>query len=425
MTVKPIKFEETNLYRHPDFAPLPQPEQGMMKREPQRTPNRPNQVLRTRTEHLGESFSAEFDDEDDGNLFDNVDVTDGHSDDVSFDATAVSMDAAPKIMDVARSVNTPNGLPLARTSPVRHTGPPRPPPARIQGAPNGPGAAQQQRPNQAPGRPPVNGSVQRQPQTPLQQQNQARPEQNRGRMPPPVSENPAAPRPPVQQQQNAPQAPNNQPLRPTPPQAQTGSDPSRAGAQAPTTPAANAPPVMNSRPPVGFVTSRAAELLQNSEANTSLNHLPTFNPHAESPVPKDKRTPGVDPRKSAPVKRQTVGAPPAPEPVAQPANLSRTGGVSNTGGQARPSNFVNPHQDVNRRIGMPGATGYAVSPGGNRGAYRPPTFNNGAGVKRERPPLGDVSNQGAIGHGGSDGPDAKRQRVEAQGTENAAGVVGT
>jgi len=74
---------------------------------------------------------------------------------------------------------------------------------------------------------------------------------------------------------------------------------------------------------------------------------------------------------------------------------------------------------------MPGATGYAVSPSGNRGAYKPPTFNNGAGVKRERPPLGDVSNQGPNGQVGGDGPDAKRQRVEAQGTENVAGAVGT
>jgi hypothetical protein len=91
---------------------------------------------------------------------------------------------------------------------------------------------------------------------------------------------------------------------------------------------------------------------------------------------------------------------------------------------------VNPQQDLNRRIGMPGAPNYAMSPSANRGAYKPPTFANGAvGVKRERPPLQDVSNQGGTAGGnGSEGPDVKRQRVEATttGAENAPpSVVGT
>jgi recombination DNA repair RAD52 pathway protein len=47
MNVKPIKFEENNLYRHPDFAPPHQDGQELVKREPQRTPMRANQVLRT------------------------------------------------------------------------------------------------------------------------------------------------------------------------------------------------------------------------------------------------------------------------------------------------------------------------------------------------------------------------------------------
>lgn len=70
---------------------------------------------------------------------------------------------------------------------------------------------------------------------------------------------------------------------------------------------------------------------------------------------------------------------------------------------------------------MPGAPNYAMSPSANRGAYKPPTFANGAGgVKRERPPLQDVSNQGANGAvGGGEGPDVKRQRIE-----NAAPTTG-
>lgn len=69
---------------------------------------------------------------------------------------------------------------------------------------------------------------------------------------------------------------------------------------------------------------------------------------------------------------------------------------------------------------MPGAPNYAMSPSGNRGAYKPPTFANGAGgMKRERPPLQDVSNQGANGGADDEGPDVKRQRIE-----NAAPTTG-
>ncbi|KAH3997532.1 hypothetical protein HBI24_152550 [Parastagonospora nodorum] len=422
MKVKPIKFEEGSLYRHATYAPRPQEEQAVVKHEPQRTPMRPNQVLRTRTEHLGESFGAEFDDEFDGNLFDGVDVTEGHGDEFSFDAGSAPAESAPapmpRAVEAVRSTNGANGangVRSARTSPIRQTGPPRQPPPRMQPANgiNGQGPPQN-RPNQGPGRPSPAGPMQRQPQTPVQPQNQQRPDQNGGRMPPPNSNNSAnmAPRPPVQQNQQ----PQNQPLRNTPPDAQHAPAQPRPAPQAQgvTTPSANpAPP--NGRPPVGFITSRAAELLQNSDAAVpSIAHLPTFNPNAESPVPKDKRTPGIDNRRSAPVKREQVGAPPAPPPAAEPAN-SRP---------SRPSNFVNPQQDMNRRIGMPGAPSYAMSPSANRGAYKPPTFANGAaGVKRERPPLQDVSNQGA--NAGIEGPDVKRQRVEgATGTENG-GPVGS
>lgn len=235
-----------------------------------------------------------------------------------------------------------------------------------------------------------NGLNQRQPQTPLQ---------------------PAMQRPNGQQQQetkhpvNAPQ-PQNQ---------------ARAPPQAPpANHAANQQPP-NGRPPVGFVTSRAAELLQNPDAPASLNHLPAFNPHAESPIPKDQRTPGIDHARSVPIKRDTIGAPPAPQPPAQQG--SRPGSVGPpAAGFGRPTNFVNPHHDANRRIGMPGAPNYAMSPSANRGAYKPPTFANGAqhnGIKRERPVLQDVSNTGVSG----EGPDIKKQRVDAPGVENVGPVI--
>jgi hypothetical protein len=66
-----------------------------------------------------------------------------------------------------------------------------------------------------------------------------------------------------------------------------------------------------------------------------------------------------------------------------------------------------------------------MSPSANRGAYKPPTFANGAGVKRERGVLSDVSNtgngNGSVGVG--EGPDAKRQKVDAAGGAENAGVV--
>ena len=77
---------------------------------------------------------------------------------------------------------------------------------------------------------------------------------------------------------------------------------------------------------------------------------------------------------------------------------------------------------------MPGAPNYAMSPSANRGAYKPPTFANGAGapngLKRERPALQDVSNTGMNGNGAAsgDGPDAKKQKVDAPGVENVAAV---
>jgi recombination DNA repair RAD52 pathway protein len=419
--VKPIRFEEGNLYRHPNFAPPPPEGQSVVKQEPQRTPMRPNQVLRTRTEHLGESFGAEFDDEFDGNLFDGVDVTEAHGDEVSFDAGSVTTGSAPKGIE-ARPAVVPNGLPSARTSPVRQTGPPRQPPPRVQttNGVNGQGSAPQQRPNQGPGRPTPAAPIQRQPQTPNQQQNQPRPDQQKGHMPPPNTDTTSASRPSVQQNNHQPHP--NQPLRTTPPEAQQTTVQPRPvqlaqGAAAPPT----NPQPPNGRPHVGFVTSRAAERLQNADANTAMSPLPTFNPNVESPVPKEKRTPGFDHKRSAPVKREQVGAPPAPPPAAEPAS-SRTGGP----GAGRPTNFVNPHQDMNRRIGMPGAPNYAMSPSANRGAYKPPTF--AAGMKRDRPPLQDVSNQGTAGGATADGegPDVKRQRVEATtamtGAENTGPV---
>ncbi|XPT00764.1 DNA repair protein rad52 [Ascochyta lentis] len=413
MKVKPIKFEEGNLYRHPDFAlPRPQDEQALVKPEPLRTPGRSNQILRTRTDHLTHSTTAEsadFDDEFDGNLFDGVEVSEDQGE-TTFDS-ASSDTVVPRAIEAAKQTNGMDGTnstKSGRNTPGPQNGPPQPH-AQRPSAPVGRGQGpppQQFQPNQGPGRPQSNGPNQRGPQTPQQ----PRPDQAR-RMPPPTADMNKAPG----QQQQTGQQPQQQSLRPTPPQAQQANQP-RPGPQAAghTGPANNAPN-LNVRPPVGFVTSRAAEQLQNAESAAALNSL-AFNPHAESPVPKDKRTPGLDHTRSVPVKRKDDGSAPVPPPqgLGRPANGS-------SAGLNRPSTFANPQQDTTRRIGMPGAPNYAMSPSANRGAYKPPTFANGGapnGLKRERVVLQDVSNAGVNGVT-AEGGDAKRQRVEVPGAENA------
>ncbi|USP76625.1 uncharacterized protein yc1106_03899 [Curvularia clavata] len=417
MKVKPVKFQEDSLYRHADFAPqLPRPEpQTIVKQEAQNTPARPDQILRTRTEQLSnESFGADFDDETDENLFDGVDVSEGHGDEFTLPGPFPTSEASTsRTIELAK----PNGISSGRNSPVRNTGPPGQPNGKPVQAGRGHPVAQQQHPsNQGSRRPSPQISNGRQPQTPVQQQ--TRPVQNSGNMPPPVAENGGASRPVGQQNQHA---PNNQPSRPMPPHAQQSHNQQRPGqqGQAVAPPMAN-PAAPNQRPPVGFVTSRAAELLQTAETPT-LNNLPQFNPNVESPIPKDKRTPGVDHARSTPIKREAVGAPPAPQPASQRP------GVTSTGSFNRP-NIVNPHLDANRRIGMPSTPNFTMSPSANRGAYKPPTFANGNGpngVKRERAALQDVSNMAVNGNATAEGPDAKKQKVDAPGTENTAGVANT
>ncbi|KAL1655351.1 DNA repair protein rad52 [Didymella pomorum] len=406
MKVKPIKFQEDNLYRHPDFAPPPQEEQALVKSEPQRTPSRPNHILRTRTEHLTHSTTAEsadFDDEFDGNLFDGVEVSEDHGENT---LESVSSDTVgPRAIEASRPGNGTNGTNSGRNTPGPVIGHPQP---QRQAAPmgRGQGPPQQHQINQGPGRPQPNGPNQRGPQTPQQpRQDQTR------RMPPPTNDIHKAPMP----QQLDGQQPQQQPLRPTPPQAQQANQPRPAPQVAGNAGPQNNGPAPNVPAQVGFASARAAEQIQTANAAIPLNSV-AFNPHAESPVPKEKRTPGLDHTRSVPVKRKDDGNAPIPQPqgLGRPAN----GGAA---GFNRPSNFVNPQQDTNRRIGMPGGgANFAMSPSTNRGAYKPLSINNPAAnaLKRERGALQDVTNAGPNG-AATEGGDAKRQRVEVPGAENA------
>jgi hypothetical protein len=154
-----------------------------------------------------------------------------------------------------------------------------------------------------------------------------------------------------------------------------------------------------------------------------MNNIPAFNPHVDSPVPKEKRTPGIDHTSSRPIKRQEIGATTGQQSAApvQPTTTT-TGGFSRPApavGRPGNTNFINPQQDMNRRIGMPGGGGATMSPTLNRNAYKPPM---------KRPPLQDVSNaRGGVGMIGE--PEAKRRKVEGEGdvgdAENAAPVEST
>lgn len=132
--------------------------------------------------------------------------------------------------------------------------------------------------------------------------------------------------------------------------------------------------------PSGFITGRAVDLLDKPVEARPPTASMAFDPHFESPS--IRRTQGVNPGKSAPIKISTINRQsPAPSGLNGPAVNVRT-------------NFVNPSADPNRRVGMPQA---------NRGAYKPPTT-----VKR--PALADVSNIQAA----EDGPEVKKPRIEAE-----------
>ncbi|KAF2117869.1 Rad52/22 family double-strand break repair protein-domain-containing protein [Lophiotrema nucula] len=398
MKVKPVKLDEANMYRHPDFAPPVKDEGAMIKREVHQTPMRTSHISRNTTENSMVT-NTEFEDEFGGDLFDGVEIgVEAQGEEFTFENVSIPDESAMK------AIAPPNGSGSNRNSQGANAGPSRQAMARVQSMPavrqQGGGNQQPRQQPNGPGRPPTNQPNVRGPQNPGAVQN-GRPEQNRSRMPPPTVDIHAPPRPP-----HAPQ-PQNQQARPQPPQAQ---QPNSAENQRTTTPGPAPNPPAAHRPPVGFVTSRAAELMQNTESPIPLN-LPAFNTAVDSPIPPEKRTPGIDHRTSRAIKRQEVNQPEAPIPPPQPQDP-----VQGQGPTTRPSNFINPHHDTNRRIGMPAA----MSPLANRSAYKPPSM---AGVKR--PPLADVSNSNGGNAGSGDGPDAKKQKVDAPGVENGGAAVNT
>jgi DNA repair and recombination protein RAD52 len=145
----------------------------------------------------------------------------------------------------------------------------------------------------------------------------------------------------------------------------------------------------------GFFSARAAAMLpegQTAEGPPAPipNHLPAFNPHAESPS--IRKTPGIDHKTSKPLTRDLKHVPGSAQPVAASPG-PRT-------------NVVNPQLDAIRKIGAPGG----FSPMANRGSFKQPLkrpVDSATGANRT--PLTDLPANGPIG--ADSGGDAKRQRI--------------
>lgn len=137
------------------------------------------------------------------------------------------------------------------------------------------------------------------------------------------------------------------------------------------------------------MTSRVAGMLNQPGGALPPTTDLAFNPHAESPS--IRRTQGVNPGKSAPVRRLQVdgaanGGAQSAQQQQQPGGAGFQSAAGNgMNGAARPTttNYINPSADTNRRVGMPQAGGYH-----NRGAYRPPA----PAAPAKRPAMTDVTN---------------------------------
>ncbi|KAL2355700.1 hypothetical protein BJ546DRAFT_641870 [Cryomyces antarcticus] len=416
LKIAPSKWDAENLHRHPEYAPIKKEALNEMALS-SGNENRPQGMP-----SLQSNPSTEFEDEFGGNVFDEVDFS--HPDEVVLDAsiTDASIDNTATAPNARHQVSRVQSMPVLR------------PPNSVQHPQHPQHGQQPQRPQQ-----PLRG-----PQTPNGNAN-AQLEAGRRRMLPPHA-NANQPLRPAQAQPLPPQTgPNLEQQGPRSNSSSASDSAAQAQSRAPPQDRQNENPAQKitppyimqaplpegHEPPVGFITSRAAELLKNP-SDPLPNGVPAFNPHAESPS--IRRTHGVNPGKSAPVSRTALSA---PQPLAAPLTGNVDGAATtniinnnsgNANGTAPPprTNFVNPAADAGRRIGMPGAG--VPSPLANRSAYKPPSVKRPAPADAAaRPPLADVSNvvsDGAADSAGGRGGDAKRAKLSGaqNGAQNGAAV---
>jgi DNA repair and recombination protein RAD52 len=393
--VQPSKWDAGDLHRHRDFAPI----KKEVISDEQAPQNRTSAVQRNASVQSNNSVasfgSAEFEDDFGGNFFDDTDFS--HPDEVRLDDT--TMAGGDGHNDGQQQIDQRQGVPRTHSMPqMRSVNIQAPTPLQGMQAPQRPQSVQRPPTNAAQG---AGAPRMGPPQTPGAQQRH-------------------------HQQQQQPANRQHQHIsdgsRSNPSSAGTTDSPSNKGAhRLPQDSTAQAPPArpllaedhaMPTHPPpgapIGFVTGRKADLLNQPPEARPLDANFAFNPHAESPS--IRRTQGVNPGKSAPISRQLLTAASGAQSPGIAANPQPTGAPGNGfNGVQRPtnSNFVNPSADMNRKIGMPNS-----GPGGfpnNRGAYKPH-----AGVKRSA--MADVTN---THHPQTDGAnDAKKPRVETAAGEN-------
>ncbi|KAI1158021.1 hypothetical protein F5B18DRAFT_665537 [Nemania serpens] len=354
--VGPTKFDEDNLHRHADFA---KKERDMVKVEPKavadKSSNRASASVASDALALEDDF-GDFDMADFG-------VTeDGHPDEVvlpgSHDYAARSGEKSQS--SVASSVNDRNRPPV-NGPPSRPMQPPSKPTAQPPRAPQTPNQHAQRPTGQFQGR----SAPQQQPPRSYGTTNTA-----------------------------AQQAVSNNMMTPPP------------------NPAPRPPSGMN--PPNGAPTESATffsarsfkDIPESVDPGTAVGMdrvAKVFDPRAESPS--IRKTPGIDHKSTKPLSRTGVHVAPKKREL-----------DSVTPVPSGPPNVVNPSLSQLRQIGAPAGMG---SPLGNRGQYRPLTMkrpapggpDGGGGGGGNRPPLTDVSTNGAPGVAGAAGIDAKRQKM--------------
>ncbi|KAK4610306.1 DNA repair and recombination protein rhm52 [Fulvia fulva] len=398
----PSRWDEKNLHRHPDFAPI---KQEPVTQVPQQ--NNTSAIQRNTSVQSVQSAasfgSGEFEDDFGGTTFDETDFN--HPDEVMLEDSTIT-NGAPSPARPAVHGQNQNG--------------------QRQGVPRTHSMPQMRPPNQ---QIPAQGNVQ--PPAPVQGLQAPQRPQPVSR-PPMIAGQPAARMLPPQTPGNAqrPQQynhgqlqPNHDGVRSNPSSGTMSDSPSNQAPRiigvAKNQPQGHGPneptdehgfPIPREPPqgiPSGFVTGRKAEVFnQPGEARPTEGNI-AFNPHADSPS--IRRTQGINPGKSAPISRAVFSnghtQSPAQQQPAAAGNGFQSAASNGFNGAQRPAgaNYINPSADMSRKIGMPGG------PGGmqNRSAYRPP-----AAVKR--PAMADVTNT----HGMDGASDPKKAKVDDAATAN-------
>ena len=130
--------------------------------------------------------------------------------------------------------------------------------------------------------------------------------------------------------------------------------------------------------PVSFVSARAVPDLQNGVSVDAVAQDHLFNPHSESPSLAKSWSSRIDHSRSGAIKRdQTLRA----EAMQDDKQAGANEGLRAFSRPQPPSDFISPHLDPARMVGMPRG---APTPGRGAGSFKPPGM-----LKR---PLGEVSN---------------------------------